>query len=198
MLLQARPSREIKMNLQSFIDVVRTLATQSWFPGSSGNVSIIDRPTKLLYIKETGKPAALLNFDDIVITDLDGKVIVGGKPSKEINLHLGIYRTRPEMSVVIHGHPPYSTAYAIKGVSPLVTGPAKLYLKKIPIVEVAPSGSLELAAYVSEAFGDPEVKVCLMKNHGVVCAGKDIYDAYVQATWLEDNSQASIILNNLR
>ncbi len=176
------------------------LGSAGWFPAASGNFSVFDRDEGRVYIKATGAHAGGFRSSDIVVIDLEGRKLWGeGQPSKEYRFHLGIYKARPELNAVIHGHPPYSTAFALaERVPPLVTGPSKTYLKKIPLVEYAPAGSEELARYVSEAFRDGDVRAVLLKRHGVVCAGRDIYDAVNIAEWLEDNSRAAVLVGLIK
>lgn len=132
--------------------------------------------------------------DAILKIDNNGKILTGvGKPSKEVGFHLGIYSKRPDVGGVIHAHPPYATSWAIAGrVFPLVTGPSKIWLKKIPMVPPAPGGSPELAGMVTDAFADESIRVVLMQGHGLVAAGKTIFDAFNFVDWAEDAARAAV------
>lgn len=188
-----------KALLKDLCTRVRKLATQGWFPGSSGNFSILIRDEGVIYIKKTGSRVSDMHLNDLIALDLEGNKIKGiGEPSKEYRFHLGIYKLRNELCAIIHGHPPYATTLALAGYEmPMVTWPVKVYLKKVPLVEYAPSGSEELAHYVIEAFKDRDVKAVLLKNHGVVCAGQNLDDLLNVAEWLEDNAKTFLMLSLL-
>ncbi|MCX8192102.1 MAG: class II aldolase/adducin family protein [Nitrososphaerota archaeon] len=176
---------------------MKRLAEKGWFPGSSGNFSIFIKEEGLIYIKRTGSRISDIDLDDLVALNLEGSKVRGtGIPSKEYRFHLGIYKLRDELCAIIHGHPPYSTALALANCEmPMVTGPAKAYLKKVPLVEYAPSGSEELAHYVIEAFKDRDVKAALLKDHGVVCVGQSLDDLLNVAEFLEDNARVFLTLS---
>ena len=108
-------------------------------------------------LKGSGSSFYDLKESGISIVDIDGHVLQGAQePSKEIHFHLGIYRTRKDVGGVVHYHAPFSTAYAVKGISiPLLTVHAKRILKKIPIAPEAGEGSQELADHVISALASP-------------------------------------------
>ena len=52
------------------------------------------------------------------ITDLDGKKLAGERdPSSEMQMHLEVYRQRPDVNAVVHAHPPIATAFAVAGIA---------------------------------------------------------------------------------
>ena len=179
---------------QDLVSVTLKVAERGWAPGSSGNTSLRLSNTNNFLIKATGESMTWTEPNAILKIDGDGKIITGvGKPSKEVRFHLGIYSKRPEVGGVIHAHPPYATSWAIAGaVFPLVTGPSKIYLKKIPMVPPAPGGSPELAKMVTEAFADESIKVVLMQGHGLVAAGRTIFEAFNFVDWAEDAARAAV------
>jgi len=78
----------------------------------------------------------------VVVLDLGGNQVDGvRKPSVEFRFHLGIYRVRPDVGAVLHAHPPHATAYAVANQElPLVSGPGRLMLKKVPLLAFAAPG----------------------------------------------------------
>ena len=80
--------------------------------GTSGNVSsrlddghIVITPSSVPYLEMTA--------DDLVVLDLDGKLVSGRKsPSSEKLLHLACYRAFEEVTAVLHSHPPHATMFA--------------------------------------------------------------------------------------
>jgi L-fuculose-phosphate aldolase len=100
-------------------------------------------------------------------------------PSKEYKFHAGIYRIRPEIDAILHVHPPFATAFAIKGQGlPRLTD-AGYKMSEILRVPYAPGGSDELKdLIVSAVKREPECQVLLLEEHGIVALGKDIGTAY--------------------
>ncbi len=180
---------------KDLIKVSHQSGSKGWCPGTSGNLSIFNPESKEVYIKVSSKSMTNLELADIVTLTLDGKVKRGeGRPSKEIYFHLGIYNARKDVNAVLHTHSPYATAFAVVGREiPLISVTAQKYLKKVPLVEYAPPGSFELTNYVVEGFKDPEVKAILLRNHGVVTVGNDIYDAFYVNEWLEDAAKIALL-----
>lgn len=179
--------------------VTRKVAERGWAPGSSGNTSVKIPGTNSYLIKATNEAMTWTRPDTILKMDKDGNILSGaGKPSKEYRFHLGIYTNRPEVGGVIHAHPPYATSWAIAGtVFPLVTSPSKAWLKKIVIVPPAPGGSPELAKMVIEAFADEAIKVILLQGHGLVAAGKTIFEAFNFVDWAEDAARAAVYMGQI-
>ena len=179
---------------EDLVSVTKKVDERGWAPGSSGNTSIKIPGANNFLIKATNASMIWAGPETILKMDKDGNVISGsGKPSKEFRFHLGIYAERPEVGGVIHAHPPYATSWAIAGrVFPLVTAPSKVWLKKIVIVPPAPGGSPELAKSVIEAFADESIKVVLLQGHGIVAAGRTIFEAFNFVDWAEDAARAAV------
>jgi len=177
------------------IKVSRWCGSREWCPGTSGNVSALNPDRGEVYIKGSGASMLDLEPKDILTLDLEGNVIQGeGRPSKEVNFHLGIYKARGNVKAVLHTHSPFATAYAAAGKEiPQVTATAQLTLKKVPLVEYAPPGSPELAGYVIGGFKDPTVQALLLKNHGVVTIGDTVYRAYHINEWIEEAAKVALL-----
>ncbi|HBF38987.1 MAG TPA: L-ribulose-5-phosphate 4-epimerase [Firmicutes bacterium] len=78
-----------------------------------GNVSAYDREKGLVAIKPSGVPYAEMTADDIVVLDLDGKIVEGDlRPSTDTATHLEIYKAFPQIGSVIHTHSKWATIWA--------------------------------------------------------------------------------------
>jgi len=176
------------------MSVTRKVADRGWAPGSSGNTSVRIPGAGNFLIKATGESMAWTKPEEILKMDGSGNVLSGvGKPSKEYRFHLGIYSKRPEVGGVIHAHPPFATSWAIAGtVFPLVTAPSKVWLKKVVMVPALQSGSVDLANAVIDAFSDPVIRVVLMQGHGLVAAGRTIFEAFNMVDWAEDAARDAV------
>ncbi len=97
------------------VAVSRRLHINGWVANHDGNVSVKLTGNRLLI---TPTAVSKLDVDDgkLIIVDLAGKVLEGRrKPFSELELHLAIYRARPEAEAVIHAHPPFATAWGLVG-----------------------------------------------------------------------------------
>ncbi|HET9817580.1 MAG TPA: methylthioribulose 1-phosphate dehydratase [Rhodanobacteraceae bacterium] len=89
------------------VEIARTgteLAARGWTPATSSNFSMrIDEGT--IAVTVSGRDKGALSADDVMAVGLDGQPVGrGGHPSAETNLHLQIYRRRPETGAVLHTH----------------------------------------------------------------------------------------------
>lgn len=165
----------------------------------SGNFSIIDRTTGLVYITPSGFYRADLTVDDIVISDIKGHVrenVNFRKPSIELSMHLKVYEARPSVNAIVHTHSPYATAFAVKGI-PIepVTSEAYFYGKNMELVPYYEHGTEELAEHVAKSI--KYVDVCLLKNHGVLAVGDNMENALLKATYVESVAMIDYISRTL-
>jgi L-ribulose-5-phosphate 4-epimerase len=78
-----------------------------------GNASAIDRKSGHVVIKPSGVPYDTMTAADMVITDLDGKVIEGTlRPSSDLATHIELYRAFKEIGGVVHTHSHFATSWA--------------------------------------------------------------------------------------
>ena len=170
--------------------------------GVSGNFSArVPGCQELVLIKASGACFGTAEPEDFVLVDLEGNPLEGGKkPSKEVHFHCGIYRIRPEVQSVLHGHSAYATAYGTKKEElPTVTAASQALIKRVGIVDFAPAGSKELAQMVIRKFAeDPELKACILKQHGFITTGKDTAAAFYMGDVLEDNARTLYYMDTMR
>ena len=120
-------------------------------------------------------------------------------PSKEYLFHADILRLRPDVGAVLHIHPPHATAFAVlKRDIPMVTD-AAFKQPPMPRVPFAPSGTKELQANVASAIEEnPDCKVLLLEQHGIICLGEDIRWAYDTADLTEELARIAYLQLTLR
>jgi L-ribulose-5-phosphate 4-epimerase len=81
-----------------------------------GNASGIDRGRSLLAIKPTGVPYEKMTTADMVITDLEGRVVEGSlRPSSDLDTHIALYRAFPSIGGIAHTHSRHATSWAQAG-----------------------------------------------------------------------------------
>ena len=90
------------------------LPRENLVAGTTGNVSGIHREKGYVVIKPSGVNYDGLTSDDLVIVDLEGKVVEGKlKPSVDTPHHLYLYRFISDIGAVIHTHSPHATMFAL-------------------------------------------------------------------------------------
>jgi L-fuculose-phosphate aldolase len=162
--------------------------------GTGGNISCRVDGADQAVIKGSGVSFVDTNRDNIILVDLQGKVLQGSlQPSKEVKFHCGIYRIRPEIRAVVHTHSPAATAFSVVGKEiPMVTATAAKGLGRVPCLGYAPPGSDQLAELVVNCFRDSHLKAALLQNHGVITVGKNLREALYLAEVVEDTAKISI------
>jgi len=90
------------------------LSRLGFMPGTSGNLSVRLDAERLL-VTPTGVSKYLMRPADMVIVDLEGRLLVGTrKATSELSMHLAVYRGRKDVEAVIHSHPPIGRPTWIK------------------------------------------------------------------------------------
>lgn len=135
----------------------------------------------LVYITPSGMDYETCAADDIIVMTPEKKVISGSrKPSIETDMHLSIYKARPELGAVIHSHPIFSTVFACMGETipiGICDEAAQVLGAETKTAKYALPGSPELAASCLEALGTVS-NACLLQSHGAVTVGADLKAAF--------------------
>ncbi|MGD8625014.1 MAG: class II aldolase/adducin family protein [Anaerolineae bacterium] len=180
---------------EAFSAAARRLWARGLVAGSGGNLSLRLAGGKQFMIKPSGEASVDCTAGTLLGVDLAGRVVRGeGRPSKDLSLHLGIYRARPEVHGLVHAHAPWCTALGLLdyGEMPLPTPHARDYLGRVPVVAYRPPGSPELVAAVTEAFA-AGARAALLAEHGLVTAGPSLTKAVQLAELVEETAQVVML-----
>jgi L-ribulose-5-phosphate 4-epimerase len=161
--------------------------------GAQGNISACDRDSGLVAVTPSAIPYKFMKPEDIVVTDLHGKVVKGKwKPTSEIQMHTIFYRQRKDVNAVVHTHAPYATVFAITHEQiPLVLIEAACNLTgPVPVAPYRAPGSMELAEIVYQTLGDG-IAVTLAQ-HGLLTVGNTLAEAY-DSTLAAENTARLVI-----
>jgi L-ribulose-5-phosphate 4-epimerase len=162
-----------------------------------GNASGIDREAGLIAIKPSGVAYEQMSAEDMVVCDLDGKIIEGRlKPSSDLATHLELYRAFPSIGGVVHTHSEFATAWAQAGrfIPPFGTTHADYFhgpvLATAELTDVEIQGKYELntgKAIVRRFVGlDPmATPAVLVAGHAPFTWGKTPMEAAHNAVILE-------------
>lgn len=174
-----------------------------------GNVSAIDRATGLVVIKPSGVSYDHMKPSDMVVVDLDGKVVEGTlRPSSDTSTHVVLYRAFPEIGGVVHTHSTYATAWAQAGldIPNIGTTHADYFHHDIPCTadmteaEVKGNYEWETGNVIVKRFksmNPNDTPGVLVKNHGPFTWGKDAAEAVHNAVVLEQVAKMAFIAKSV-
>ncbi len=169
------------------------LVTFTW-----GNVSGIDRERGLVVIKPSGVSYDGMSEQDMVVVDLDGKVVEGKwKPSSDTPTHVALYRAFPELGGIVHTHSRWATIFAQAGrsIPALGTTHGDYFYGDIPCTrpmtdeEIAGDYETETGNVIIETFKNlspADVPAALVFSHGPFAWGTDADNAVHNAVVLEE------------
>ncbi len=172
---------------KQIVEVCKLMNTKGFICATDGNVSVKIAKDRYL-ITPSGINKAFLKVSDLIVIDRTAKVITGNKklkPSSEWRMHLKAYDLRPDIDAVIHSHPPYITAYTIAGVElpSKILPELVLTMGAVPVTEYSVPTSPDNAKIIEEHIVNFDAVV--LKRHGVLTVGKDLYSAYNKLEKLE-------------
>ncbi len=177
---------------KDIVEVGRRLYRQGFVAANDGNITVRIGDNEVL-TTPTGVSKGYMEPEMIVKVNLAGEKLAGPlEPSSELQMHLEVYRARPDVFAVLHAHPPAATAFAVTG--------RALDRPVLPEIVVA-LGEVPLARYGTPSTGEvpesirPYLKdhdAVLLENHGVLTLGTDIYKALFKMENIEHFARISI------
>lgn len=180
------------------------LVTFTW-----GNVSEIDRESGLVVIKPSGISYEVMCVSDMVVVDLNGKVVEGNlNPSSDTPTHLELYKAFDNIGGIVHTHSSYATSWAQAGRSIPCYGTthADYFYGEIPCArslnkeEIDEAYEKNTGKVIIESFEgkDPlEVPGVLCTNHGPFAFGKDANNAVYNAVVIEEVAKMAMFTESL-
>jgi len=173
-----------------------------------GNVSAINRDLGHIVIKPSGVEYDAMKPEDMVIVNMDGKVIHGNfKPSSDTATHIELYRHFTDIGAVVHTHSTWATIMSQIG-KPLAafgTTHADYFADSIPCTrdmteaEIASGYERETGRVIAEAFAgiNPmDIPAVLVKNHGPFTWGASSKKAVENALVLEEVAKMGYYTQN--
>ena len=169
--------------------------------GTQGNVSGMDRERGWVAIKPSGVPYEILKVEDIVVVNMEGKVIWGErKPSVDTPHHLYLYKNLEGIGGIVHTHSPYATIFSILGIAipVLSTAHADVFGEEIPVTPYVDN----IGSHIGEAILKHKGKrssAILLGKHGVFTFAKNSEKAvfYAEMTeYVARTSYYALLLGN--
>ena len=186
---------------QANLDLVKHgLVVFTW-----GNVSAIDRSSGLVVIKPSGVSYESMKAEDMVVVNLEGKVIEGYyKPSSDTPTHIVLYKAFPETGGIVHTHSMFATAWAQAGldIPNIGTTHADYFHDDIPctgdMTEAEVKGAYEyetgnVIVKRFEQLNAVHTPGVLVKNHGPFSWGKNAQEAVHNAVVMEQVAKMAYV-----
>lgn len=175
-----------------------------------GNASGFDRSSGMVAIKPSGVPYESMTPDDLIVTDLEGRIVEGTlRPSSDLPTHLGLYRAFKGVNGVVHTHSRYATAWAQAGVEIpcLGTTHADYFRGAIPLTPAMTPPEIEseyernTAEVIVRRFAgmDPlATPAVLVSGHGPFTWGASATDAAHIAVIVEELAHMAYLTFTIR
>ena len=179
------------------VRVCRRLHAAGLIAGQDGNVSV-RLASGVILITPSGASKVDVQEADLVEIGLDGSPRSGaGTPSSEVEMHLRIYKRRPDVTAVVHAHPPVATGFGVAGLDFMddVLPEAIFLLGGVPLVPFAMPGTpalgdaLEPYLFRHDAF--------LLANHGATTVGPSLLLAHQRMESLEHTARILLTARTL-
>lgn len=175
----------------------RWLSRLGFTPGTSGNLSArLDR--ERLLVTPTGVSKGLIRAADMVIVDLNGRLLLGTRRvTSEIGMHLVVYEHRTDVRAVVHAHPAIATALACsgRGLDEILCQEAAMTLGSVPLARYATTGTVEVPASLRPYLHEHDA--ILLENHGAVSYGRSLGEAFMGMETLEHLAQVALAAHQL-
>jgi len=176
-----------------------------------GNVSAIDRDSGLFVIKPSGVTYEKMTAQDMVVVDLEGRVVEGElNPSSDTLTHAVLYKHYPEIGGIAHTHSTWATIWAQAGldVQAIGTTHADTFYGSVPCArfltekEVNDGYEVETGKVIIETFEKRGLDVLavpgiLLQGHGPFTWGKDAKSAVMNSVVLDEVSKMNFFTQKL-
>ena len=169
-------------------EVGHKLWAKGFVAANDGNISVKVSDNEY-YCTPTGVSKGDLTPDMIIKVDKDGKKLEGKlNPSSEIKMHMRVYRERPDVTAVVHAHPPVATAFTVADIDldQYILPEAVLTIGDVPTCDYGTPSTMEIPDSL-----DPYIQnhdAFLLRNHGALTVGCNLQKAFFIMEEVEFNA----------
>ncbi|MBD3348345.1 MAG: class II aldolase/adducin family protein [Candidatus Eisenbacteria bacterium] len=177
---------------RDIVEVGRRVWQRGFVAANDGNISARLSDGRIL-ITPTGRSKGFMEPDDLVVVDASGERSTGRlKPTSELPMHLFVYEARPDVSAIVHAHPPRATGFAVAGVhlAQCVLPEVILTLGGVPLTEYATPSTNEVPASIEEYIRS--YNALLLRSHGALTLGGDVFEAYYRMETVEHFAEITL------
>jgi L-fuculose-phosphate aldolase len=186
-------SKSEKDYRQDIVDVGKMIYQKGWVAANDGNISIRLDANRILCTC-TGISKGMMTCEDLIVCDLESKKLDGSRElTSEIAMHLTIYKMRADIFSVVHAHPPVATGFAVAG-RPLTLAllpEVVIGLGCVPLADYGLPGTPALTEGMLPYI--PKYDAILMRNHGLVCYGEDVYKSFFKMETVEHFARITLV-----
>lgn len=182
---------------EDMVRYARSMFERGYSSGGAGNISL-KLPDGNILATPTNSSFGDLDAEELSKVTMEGALLSGQKASKEVLMHLAMYRQRPQCGGIVHLHSPWLTALScLPGIDPEnalppITPYYVMRVGKLPVVPYIRPGSPLIAEHVEKLAG--EHNAILLANHGPIISGKNIREAVFNAEELEETARLYFML----
>ena len=155
---------------------------------NDGNISVKISDNEY-YCTPTGVSKASLTPDMIIKVDENGKKIEGKlNPSSEIKMHMRVYQKRPDVTAVVHAHPPVATAFTVADIDldQYILPEAVLTIGNVPTCDYGTPSTMEIPDSLDPYLQQHDA--FLLRNHGALTVGCSLNKAFFVMEEVEFNA----------
>ncbi|MBO6068527.1 MAG: L-ribulose-5-phosphate 4-epimerase [Bacteroidales bacterium] len=190
---------------QEVLEANLSLVTHGLVIFTWGNVSAIDRASGLVVIKPSGVSYDVMKASDMVVVDLDGKVVEGDlRPSSDTPTHVALYKAFPKIGGVVHTHSTYATAWAQAGrdIPNIGTTHADYFHDCIPCTDTMTKAQVEgdyeletgnVIVELFKKYNYEHTPAVLVRNHGPFSWGATAAKAVENSVVMEQVAKMAFI-----
>ncbi len=175
------------------VEFGRLMYEKGWIASNDGNISVRLGPDRIL-ATPTKVSKGMMRPDDVIVCDAWGVKVNGSREcTSEIRMHVTIYSMRPDVQAIVHAHPPVATGFAVAGraLDLALLPEVVINLGCIPLAPYGLPGTPELSERLGPLVGDHDA--ILMANHGVVCYGSDLQEAFFNLETVEHCARIALV-----
>ncbi|KAM0755220.1 class II aldolase/adducin domain-containing protein [Meredithblackwellia eburnea MCA 4105] len=195
------PLEERKYLKERLACAYRIFAKLNLLEGASGHLTVRDPVDKdAFWVTPYGKQWALMKASDLLLVDKEGKVVMGGKPGKQIVntsalvIHAAIHEARSDVNAVCHSHSPYGKAFsAMRRPLPYYTQDACLFFNDLAVYNSFGGVVVDSdeSQKIVKALGSK--KAAILASHGLLTTGGSIESATAWFINLENECRTTIL-----
>ena len=183
---------------QAVADCMNRLYAKGLTTTSGGNISLrVSESLILLTPSATDK--GNMKAEQIAEIGMDGTNHTPDlKPSIETSMHLEIYKRHPHVQAIVHAHPPMASTFTAvrKPINVRLIAESYAIVGEPAIAPYALMGTPELADSVADSLKEHTYCV-LMENHGVLCIGDSLLQAFDRIEVLENTAKINLLAAQL-
>lgn len=168
---------------------------------AGGNLSVRLDARDAIMIKPSGVGFAECTRENLQMVLLDSTILpsdIALKPSKDLDVHLDLYRIRPDINAIVHCHSPWATGYTSAGLKiPCLTVQTIEKIRRMPLIPLSSNCGPQTEVEISPVFRDPNIRAAVLANHGTIGVGKTLMAAQYPAEIIEETAHVAFVRDTL-